>query len=175
MDDNNAKINFLKDEEFKVSREALKFKCRELRKNGKGNKPNATLALTKVDIECIFDENQFGINDPEVLSHMMWFLLTLHFRHRARHKARQMKFGDTVLKKDEANDEEYLEWTTERESKTRHGDENENQRSFRPKAYETGDGKCPVSCFREFVYKRLEEAKSPESPFFLALRHRRKP
>ena len=36
-----------------------------------------------------------------------------------------MKFGDIVLRKDEASGEEYLEWSTERESKTRHGDENE--------------------------------------------------
>ena len=86
-----------------------------------------------------------------------------------------MKFGDIVLRKDEVSGEEYLEWSTERESKTRHGEENEHQRSFRPKAYETGDKKCPVSCFKEFVNRRPTAAKSPESPFFLAVRHRRKP
>ena len=105
----------------------------------------------------------------------MWFLLTLHYGHRARHEARQMKFGDIVLRQDEASGEEYLEWSTERESKTRHGDENEHRRSFRPKAYETGDRKCPVACYKEFVYRRPEEAKSPESPFFLAGHHQRKP
>ena len=35
--------------------------------------------------------------------------------------------------------------------------------------------KCPVSCFKEFVYRRPERAKSPESPFFLGIRHRRNP
>ena len=86
-----------------------------------------------------------------------------------------MKFGDIVLRKDEASGEEYLEWSTERESKTRHGDENEHRRSFRPKAYETGDRKCPEGCYKEFVYRRPEEAKSLESPFFLAVHHQRKP
>ena len=71
--------------------------------------------------------------------------------------------------------EEYLEWSTERESKTRHGEENEHQRSFCPKVYETGDRKCPVSCFKEFVNRRPTVAQSPESPFFLAVRQRRKP
>ena len=33
---------------------------RELKKQGKGNKPNATVALINEDIERIFDENQFG-------------------------------------------------------------------------------------------------------------------
>ena len=78
LDDKSTKINILKDREFKVSREALKSKRRELRKQGKGNKPNATVALANEDIERIFDENQFGIHDPDVLSRTMWFLLILH-------------------------------------------------------------------------------------------------
>ena len=38
-----------------------------------------------------------------------------------------MKVGDIILRKDEASCEEYLEWITEGESKTRHGDENEHR------------------------------------------------
>ena len=105
LDDNSAKINILKDEKFKVSREVLKSKRRELRNQGKGNKPDATVALANEDIERIFDENQFSIHDLDVLSRTMWFLLTLHFGHRARHEARQMTFGDIVLRKDEASGE----------------------------------------------------------------------
>ena len=52
---------------------------------------------------------------------------------------------------------------------------NEHRRPFRSKAHETGDRKCPVSCIKEFVNRRPTVAKSPESPFFLAFRHRRKP
>ena len=52
LDEINAKGNILKDEEFKVSREVLKCKGRELRrKQGKGNKPNATVALTNEDVK----------------------------------------------------------------------------------------------------------------------------
>ena len=52
LDEKNAKGNILKDEEFKVSREVLKCKGRELRrKQGKGNKPNATVALTNEDVK----------------------------------------------------------------------------------------------------------------------------
>ena len=32
-----------------------------------------------------------------------------------------------------------------------------------------------MSCFKKFVYRRPEEAKSPQSPFFLAIRHQRNP
>ena len=73
LDDNNAKVNILKDEEFKVSREVLKSKRRELRKQDKGNKLNATMALTNEDVERIFEENQFGVHEPEVLARSMWF------------------------------------------------------------------------------------------------------
>ena len=65
-----------------------------------------------------------------------------------------MKFGDIVLRKDEVSGEEYLEWSTERESKTRHGEENEHQRYFRPKAYETGDRKCLLIYLRYFHHNR---------------------
>ena len=77
----------------------------------------------------------------------MCFLLTLHFGHRARHEARQIKFGEIALKKDEASGEEYLEWTTERESKTRHGDENEHQNLSVPKRTKqaTGNVQCLAS------------------------------
>ena len=76
LDENNPKVNILKDEEFKVSREVPKCKRRELRKQGKGNKPNATVVLTNGDVEHIFEENQFGAHKPEILARMMWFLLT---------------------------------------------------------------------------------------------------
>ncbi|KAK3731923.1 hypothetical protein QZH41_000275 [Actinostola sp. cb2023] len=177
LDDNNWKINILKDEVFKKSRDVLKSKRRDLRKSGKGNKPNATEALTSDDINRIFQEYGFGGHDPEVLSRTVWFFITLHFGHRARHEARQLKFGDIQLKKDQSTEEEYLEWVTERESKTRHGDENEHHRVFQPKPYATGtcDHKCPVYCYKQFVYRHPEDAKCDESPFFLAINHCRKP
>ena len=55
LDDNNAKVDILKDEEFKVSREVLRSKRQELREQGKGNKQNATVALTNEDVERIFE------------------------------------------------------------------------------------------------------------------------
>ena len=52
LDEKNAKRKTVKEEEFKVSREVLKCKRRELRrKQGKGNKTNATAALTNEDIK----------------------------------------------------------------------------------------------------------------------------
>ena len=64
----------------------------------------------------------------------------------------------------------------ERQTKTRHGDEHEQySRAFHPKAYATGDEKCPVHCYKQFVSRRPVVGKTPESPFFLAINHRRRP
>ena len=51
-----------------MSREVLKGKRRQLRKEDKGNKPNATVQLTENDVGT-FEENQFGIHIQEALSH----------------------------------------------------------------------------------------------------------
>ena len=99
LDESESQMNILKDDEFKTSSEALKAKRRELRKQGKGNHPNATEALYNEDIDIIFAKDQFGCHDNEVLSRTMWFLITLHCGHRARHEARQLRFGGIQLKK----------------------------------------------------------------------------
>ena len=132
LDDNNAKINILKDKLFKVSREVLKYKRRELRKQRKGGRPNATEALSNEDIELIFNENQFTISMILMSFHARcgFCLLSTSAIEPAGHDARQMKFGEIVLRKDEASGEEFSEWKTERESKTRHGDENEHRRKL---------------------------------------------
>lgn len=84
-------------------------------------------------------------------------------------------YADVELKTDTTTNEEYLEWKKERESKTRHGDENELRRAFCPKAYAAGDKNCPVTCYKEFLSRRPEISKTPESPFFLIINQRRRP
>ena len=109
LDDNNAKINILKDKLFKVSREVLKYKRRELRKQAKGGRPNATEALSNEDIELIFNENQFAISMNLMSFHARcgFCLLSTSSIEPAGHDARQMKFGEIVLRKDEASGQEY--------------------------------------------------------------------
>ena len=69
---------------------------------------------------------------------------------------------------------ELLLWKAERESKTRHGDE-QHQRAFYPTAQATENERCPVQLYRAFAEHRPLEMKQPDSPFFLAINHRRQP
>ena len=60
LDENNAKVSILRDEDFKVSREVPRCKRRELRKQGKGNKPNATVALTNGDVDAFLKKTSLA-------------------------------------------------------------------------------------------------------------------
>ena len=97
----------------------------------------------------------------------MWWIITLHFGFRARDEARKLCFGDIKLCVDE-NNGRYIEWDTERGSKTRTGAEwNNNHRIFNPKAYETGLSDCPVKIYEKFLKFRPPDACQEDSPFFL--------
>ena len=47
-------INILKDNEFSKSREALSAKRKNLVRQGKGNRPNATRELTEAEEDALF-------------------------------------------------------------------------------------------------------------------------
>ena len=55
--------------------------------------------------------------------------------------------------------------------KTRQGLEGSHQRQFNPKIFATRTEQCPVRYFKIFESHRPEEAKTPTSPFFLAINH----
>ena len=83
-----------------------------------------------------------------------------------------MKWGDIVLSKDPETGCELLLRKAERGSKTRHGD-GQHQRAFYPKAQATENERCPVKLYQAFSKHRPLEMKQPDSPFFLAINHRR--
>ena len=58
--------------------------------------------------------------------------------------------------------------------RTRHGD-GQHQKAFYPTAKATENERCPVQLYRAFAEHRPLEMKQPDSPFFLAINHRRQP
>lgn len=166
--------NILKDEAFQTSRRVLAARRKSLVAKGKGNRPQATRALTDEEEDQLFASGQFGDNDPEVLQRTMWWLLSLHFGFRARDESRKLRWGDVDLQT--ANDgQEMLVWLGERGTKTRTGEENGHQRAYQSKAYSTNTERCPVRFYKEFRRHRPLEMNRAESPFFLAVKHKRSP
>ena len=169
-------INILKDNEFSKSREVLAAKRKNLVRQGKGNCPNATRELTEAEEDALFENGQFGVQDPKSLQRALWWFLSLHFGWRARDESRKLCWGDVGLASDPETDSEYLVWKSERGSKTRTGQDGGHQRAFEPKAHACNNkSRCPVEFYKAFRSHRSEAMLEPDAPFYLAINHRRTP
>ena len=60
-------FSIIRDQQFTSSREALKVSRKHLKKEGKGNKPNAADALEPADIEQLWESGALGDTDPQIL------------------------------------------------------------------------------------------------------------
>ena len=119
--------------DFCRSRKVLTARRKQLTKLGKGNKPNATRALTEKEVDLLYSSKYFGSSTPVSLQRTIWWIITTNFGHRARNEARQLLFGDIKIKVSEGT--EYLEWDTERATKTRDGSvPMGHKRAFNPTA-----------------------------------------
>ena len=164
----------MKDQEFAKSREVLSARKRDLVvNNAKGNRPQAACELTEDEEDLLFQNGQFGEDDPEVLQRTVWWMLSLHFGFRARDECRRLQWGDIVVDDDPVTGKQALVWIAERGSKTRRGDG--HCRAFSPKAHATNTERCPVRAYLKFASHRPDEMKKPDSPFFLAVNHSRAP
>ena len=81
-----------------------------------------------------------------------------------------MKFGDFKINREVGPEEiEYVEWITERGSKTRTGEhEFVPDRAFNTKMYATRGPRCPVRIFKEYLSRRPADMNSRDAPFYLA-------
>jgi len=69
----------MKDAEFEQARKALQSKQKDLKQKGKGNKPNASVALTEEEIKLLYDKELLGTSTPMALLNTIWFNNTIHF------------------------------------------------------------------------------------------------
>ena len=78
-------VNIIDGDNFKLSREVLSAKRRQLVvEHGKGNRPQTARELTEAEEEKIFECGEFGTSTPTALQRTMWWLIALHFGFRAR-------------------------------------------------------------------------------------------
>ena len=165
-------FNLREGEAFTKSRQVLAARRKQLVKLGKGNKPNAARPLTNDEVAYLYKNGYFGPNNAVTLQRALWWEFTTHFGHRARDEARQLNFGDIKVLKEFNTNVEYLIWDTERSTKTRDGARPMgHKRAFDPKAYATGNERCPVELFRLFVSHRPVSMCKDDSPLFLAVKY----
>ena len=172
LTERGSNLNIREDMKFSKSQKVLASRRKHLTKLGKGNKENAARPLTTNEVDYLFQQDFFGQSNPATLQRTVWWMITQHFGHRARDEGRQLKYGDIVVQSEFGSDLKYLEWRTERSTKTRTGERPRmgHKRAFNPKAFETGDERCPVKLFNEFVSHRSQQSCAEESPLFLQVR-----
>ena len=107
----------IEDSQFEQARQALEARSKELKKDGKGNKPKAAEAFTDEEVNILYNKQLLGISNAQAFLNTMWFMNTKHFGLRGCDEHRRMKWGDVQLLTD-VNGAEHLEYS-ERQTKTR--------------------------------------------------------
>ena len=112
--------SIINDLAFEKTRKTLQSKQKELKKQGKGNKPNASVALTTSELNTLYEKSLLGTRNPESLLNTLWLNNTLHFGLRGCKEHRDMCWGDVKLKRT-ADGEEFLEFNETNQNKNRFG------------------------------------------------------
>ncbi|XP_068747374.1 uncharacterized protein KIAA1958-like, partial [Montipora capricornis] len=157
-----------KDVHFEKTRKALQSKQRDLKRKGKGNKPNASSALREENIQVLYEKDLLGSSTAEALLNTLWFNDTIHFGLRGCKEHREMCWGDVKLCQTSTG-QEYLEFN-ERETKTRSGNDPWNVRAIATKMFAVPNNeKCPVKAYKIYAEKRPAKMKIDDAPFYLAV------
>ena len=164
----NYSESIINDLAFEKTRKVLQSKQKDLKKQGKGNLPKATVPLTTDEIKIIYDKKLLGISSPEALLNTLWLNNSLHFGLRGCTEHRNMCWGDVKLLKT-ASGVEFLQFN-ERQTKTRTGTNYRDVRAVIPKMFATdGSNRDPVMIYKFFAEKRPQEMNNDEAPFYLAV------
>ena len=100
--------------------ERLYNQNKDVKQKGKGNKPNASVALSEDEVNVLYEKELLGVSSAEALLNTIWFNNTIHFGLRGCKEHRDMCWGDVKLRQTTTG-LEYLEYF-ERQTKTRTGD-----------------------------------------------------
>ena len=164
----NYGLCLTKDVQFEQTRKGLQSKQRDLKRKGKGNKPNASASLSEEDIEVLYEKDLLGSSTAEALLNTVWFNNTIHFRLQGCKEHREMCWEDVKLCQTSTG-QELFEFN-ERETKTPSGNDPRNVRAIAPKIIAVPNNeKCPVKAYKVYAEKRPAEMKTDDAPFYLAV------
>ena len=76
----NYPASIINDLAFEKTRKTLQSKQKELKKQGKGNRPNASVALTSTELNTLYEKGLIGTRSPESLLNILWLNNTMHYK-----------------------------------------------------------------------------------------------
>ena len=132
LKEKNSKISIIKDTEFEKSRKTLKSKQQQLKSLGLGNKPKAAEVLQDEHLQKMYEKRVLGDHNGYSLINSMWLICTTHFGMRTGKETHNLKWGNIRLGLDPQSGSEYIQLDTERQTKTRTGEDPRNTRLLRP-------------------------------------------
>ena len=119
---NRCTFSLLNDKEFCELHDILKKKKqKQLKAIGKGNKPNSADVLSDEEIEEFYRVAALGNNPPRALLNTVWLNNCIYFGMRPGQEQRDLCWGDLELKTN-ADGLRYVKFSTERQTKTRTGE-----------------------------------------------------
>lgn len=132
----------------------------------KGKRP---LSAAKATEDLQIKRRRLEIYDPALLQREVWWHLDQLFGPRTQVESRRLKWGDISLEEDLTTGNEMLVLKAECSSKTHRASELVGQTSA------DTTNQCPVDIYKQFQSHRPKEMTKPDSPFYLAVKQRRKP
>ena len=168
LNESNYGSSIINDIEFAKTRQAIKAKTKQLKRIGKGNKPNASSPLTDEEMDVLYTKGLLGCATPESVINNLWLNNCVYFGMRGCTENRNLQWGDVKLLSDQSG-LEFLE-LNERQTKTRQGDDIRNVRPVKPRMYAVqGSNRCPVTLYNFYREKRPQQMCDPNSPFYLGI------
>ena len=167
---NGCTFFLLNDKEFCELQEILQNKQKQLKAIGKGNKPNCADALSDEEIEEFYRVGVLGNNTSRALLNTVWMNNCIYFGISPEQEQQDLCWADLEIKTN-ADGLRYVKFPTERQTKTRTGENPKNVRESKPKMFENRDNpeRSPVTTYLASKQQRLSEMMDDNSPFCLAI------
>ena len=167
---NNYGFSVLNNKEFHEVQDILKKKQKQLKSIGKGNQSNAADPLSDKDIATFYSCGVVGIDSPRAVLNALWLNNCIYFEMRPGKEQRDLRWGDLQLKTD-SEGERFVEFSQERQTKTRTGENPRNVREKNPQMYENKNNpdRCSINTFLAYKNHRPADMMTDESPFYLAV------
>lgn len=155
---------------FSKALKALAAKQKELKSQGKGSRPRKARSLTNEEVDKLFDEGVFTLENPEGLIWLNFWNMCSHFGVRPGLESRSILWKDVTVHKNNVGKEYAM--LNERQTKTHSGIDCRNIIENRPKMYATsGDAnnpRDPVSAYKKYAAMRPANL-GENSAFYLGI------
>ena len=150
---------------FHFTREMLKSKSKELKKQGKGNKGNRSSGMTDEEIDQLWSTGALGATSPKSLVHTIWWNNTVHFGMRGVKENYNLCWGD-ITEETSSNGRVYLEHH-ERQTKMRSGAVPDTKACPSQMWEIPNNPRCPLAMFKKYKSKCPSACTSPQQPLYL--------